>query len=299
MKTQLLPHRAVASVLLAAVLSATPVPLAAQPVKAELAKEEEAAALSIVAKSKADAGDYATAGELYLQSWQLDGKEAGYLYSAARCFHKASQWDKAAGAYRSFLQAAPASHPGRAKAEEYLGECERAAVAAKEQERKRKEDERRAQEKAAEDKRRQVEQAAKEAAARELAAKDKAAREAAALLAKQRAEAQAWKTPAGWSALGVGVASLALGSIWVGGGMAARSDLEAELAKKDDAGRIIGIRRNDALSRQSAANGDIALGAGLVGAGLALAGVGGWLLLTRPAAQVAVGPSGVQVAFRF
>lgn len=287
----------IASVLAPSVL--TPATAAAQTAGAELPKEEEAAALSIVAKSKADEGKYETAAELYLQSWQLDGKEVGYLYSAARCFHKASLWEKAAVRYREFLQKAPGNHPGREKAEEYLSECDKLAVAAREQERKRKDEERKAQDRAAEEKRKQIEQAAKAAAAKELAAKEQAAREAAALVAKRQAEAEAWKTPAGWSALGIGAATLAVGAVWIGGGLADRSDLQTDLAKKDDAGRIVGVSRSVALQRQTAANNDIALGSALMGAGVALAGVGGWLLLSRPAASVAVSPGSVSVAFRF
>lgn len=91
-----------------------------------VSKQEEAAALSVVAKSKADAGDFALAAELYQQAFRSDATELGYLYSAARCWHKAVRWPEAELAYDDFLKRAPADHPQRAKALQFVEEVRKA-----------------------------------------------------------------------------------------------------------------------------------------------------------------------------
>jgi hypothetical protein len=293
-------RRWASAVVLAAVTAASLPPVAMAQTKTDISPAEEAAALSIVAKSKADAGDYATAAELYLQSYKLDNKEVGYLYSAARCEQKAGLHERAAQTYRSFLAYAPESHPARAKAEEYIKECDSQVALQRDQDRRRKEEERRKADKLAEDKRKEAEKvAAAKAAADKLASDKLAADKLAATLAKRQQEANAWRTPAGWAAVGVGIASLAGGSVLLAGGMGDRSDLQARLDKKDGSGLIVGISRKEALSIQSAADSDVTLGSALVGVGVALAGVGGYLLLSRPDAKVAVGPGGVMVSVGF
>lgn len=68
---------------------------------------KEAAAISVVARSKSDSGDYAMCADLYHQAYALDPGFIGYLYSAARCEQKAELLDRAEKHYRVFLQRSP------------------------------------------------------------------------------------------------------------------------------------------------------------------------------------------------
>ncbi len=83
---------------------------------------DEAAAVSIVAATKAKAGDFAMCRELFLQAYRLDPAFLGYLYSAARCAHKGGDLDAAERDYRAFVERAAAEDPMRERADQHLEE---------------------------------------------------------------------------------------------------------------------------------------------------------------------------------
>jgi len=85
-------------------------------------KADEAAALSVVAASKAKSGAYAMCADLYVQAYRLDPSYLGYLYSAARCWQKAKRIDDAERGYRAFLKRAPKEHPLHSRARSHLDE---------------------------------------------------------------------------------------------------------------------------------------------------------------------------------
>ncbi|MSP90680.1 MAG: hypothetical protein EXR79_02560 [Myxococcales bacterium] len=282
-------------------------------------RADEAAALSIVARAKADGGELALAADMYLQAHRMNAAVAGYLYSAARCFHKASAWEAADREYRRFLETAPAVDAARAKAVEYLAEvaprlaearaAEAQAASASQIEESRRQAEARKTEadgKVAEalrtaEARKASEAAAlrKSEAAAESAAEAERRQAAAAETARQQAAAMSsgHRTVA-WLAVAGGVAAAGGGvALWLG----ANADfdaLQSKLNAKDGAGKITGIPREDATTMQDEANLRRGLGMGLVAMGAVGLGVGSWLLASA-APSVAIEARQVWVAWQF
>ena len=261
-------------------------------------KAEEAAALSIVAKGKADAGEFALAAEMYLQAWRLYAKETGYLYSAARCFHKAARWEDAGKAYAEFGRVAPADHPARSKALGYQEEVRRAA--ADEQER------RQALERLEQERKQLADERARQAQKQADQQKDLALRqkidEQAALRTQAELQAQQgrWRRTAGWSVAGAGLVLSGIGAWLLWNGLDTAGGLERDLAVKDpQSGKIAGIDRERALATRSEALQDQTVGGSLLAVGLVGAGAGLWLALGERATSVAVRANGVMVGWRF
>ena len=294
-------RRWVGHALVALLAAQAAVPQAIFAAEAALSKEEEAAALSIVAKSKADNGDFALAAELYLQAWRLFSKENGYLYSAARCYHKAGRWEDAERSYAEFARVAGPDHPSRSKAVAYQEEVRRAA--ANEGERRlaiqRLEQER---QQLADERGRQANQAADEQKRQEASRQmDEQAR--LRTQADLHAQQGQWRRTMGWSLAGSGLVLSGVGAwlLWSGLDMAA--GLESDLAVTHPAsGKISGIAREDALVVREEALQDQTVGGTLLALGLVGASAGLWFALgerTAPAATVGVRPGGLTLSLRF
>lgn len=272
---------------------ATAVPaVAAEPATGQAAANE-AAAMSIVARGKADAGEFAVAADQYRAAYRIDPKVPAYVYSSARCFHRAGQWQKAVEDYERYLAFAPKGDPQLAKAQEYLTEAR--VELAKQQEKDK--------ELAAE----QARKAAAEQKEREEAARQAAAAAAAQAMANARAnqaESTSWQRPAGFVAVSAGVASLAAGAVFFVMSSSEVADLKAKLTATNNTGLITGITRDQALAEQSTANVHKAVGGALLGAGAVLGGLGAYWLLTGQAPPpqapaLHVGPGGAQLSWRF
>lgn len=295
-------RRHVAGLVLAAVLASQALVAApALSVEAGLSKEEEAAALSVVAKKKADDGEFAVAAELYLQAWQTFPKEPGYLYSAARCFHKGGRWDEAEKRYDEFVRTAPSDHPSHSKALGYRDEVRKVrsdekvrqqAIERLQQEQARLAEERR---------RLQLQQAeAKKAQDVQREAAREAQLRAAADLRARQGEG---RTAAGWSLVGVGALAGGLGGWMLWSGLAEAEALRGDLALVDaKTGKIIGITHREAEAARASALRSQAIGGTALGLGALAASAGVWLLLDRGkdrAASLSVTPVGLALALRF
>ncbi len=104
----------------------------------------------------------------------------------------------------------------------------------------------------------------------------------------------------GWVALGGGAAVLAVGAVLLVGAESDAAQLTRD--QSHDPGQLItGISRETALSRASAINTRLALGATATGIGVAAAGFGTWWLARHPAqaAVVLPAPNGAMLAVRF
>ncbi len=262
-----------------------------------VAKQEEAAALSVVAKSKADAGDFAIAAELYQQAFRSDPAELGYLYSAARCWHKAVRWVEAEAAYDDFLKRASADHPQRGKALQFVEEVRKAkhddAARAKALDELKQEQARLAEERA-------KLQAQQLQATQAEAARKQAEQDLAAKLAAQGDGKGGSLRSVGLVAAGAGVVLAGVGAWLLYGGLDAADQLQADLERKDGSGKIFGIRRDEAIDMRSEAVRDQVLGGALVAVGALAGGVGGWLALDSGGkARVAVSVDGVALALKF
>ena len=85
---------------------------------------QEAAALSQVAASKNEAGEFKLCADLYLQAFRTDPGLLAYLFGAARCEQKAGDLEAAERDYRVFLQRVPADDPYATKAQGFLQEVQ-------------------------------------------------------------------------------------------------------------------------------------------------------------------------------
>ena len=113
----------------------------------------------------------------------------------------------------------------------------------------------------------------------------------AQLTQKRAVDAQAWRRPTGWSSVVVGVVALAGGG-WVLAGYATdQRSLDGKVAQRDVGGRVVGIDAATYGTEQDRLDRSAALGGALVGVGVLAASVGGWLILSTPAAsQVTLAP---------
>ncbi len=106
--------------------------------------------------------------------------------------------------------------------------------------------------------------------------------------------------PIGLAAAGGGVVLAGVDAWLLYGGLDAASRLEADLDRKDSAGKIVGIRRDAAVNQRSEAVRDQVLGGALIAVGALAGGVGGWLALDSGGkAQLGVRDTGIELAIRF
>ena len=249
------------AVAIGAVLLAVPVDAAVP-----AAKKTEAAALSTVAMNKATEGKFGVAAEMFHAAFRADPETPGYLYSAARAEHKAGKLALAEAHYVEFLRKAPADDPLVSKAKAYSAELVTARVEA---ERKTR---------AAADKK----AVAEKAVAPTPATLQPATTDPAPSAGDKPAQAGGWQSTAGWASLGAGVLALGAGGYMVVAALGDASDLDQQL----DAGEIDADaakeRRDDAVGQQTT-------GYLVASAGVALAALGGFWLMTAP--------DGAQVSF--
>lgn len=254
---------------------------------ATLDKTEQAAAVSIAARAKAQTGDFKTCAELYHQAWKMDAGERGYLYSAARCEQKAGLLTRADHNYTKYLDGASTQDRLVARARQHRDEV-RAGL------------------------RVQAQQAARRAAAQRKTQQRKARQQAAAAKAAKAAKVSANLTIArkmkakksarftlGMSSLSGGVVMTAIGGWLMVDSSNAIKSLEEDLGKKQN-GQIVGVTSDEANSRQSSANVRLGAGVAMVGVGLAAVGFGTWMLL-KPVEQVTLlpRPGGASLLVRF
>lgn len=250
---------------------------------------EEAAALSIVAKAKADAGEFALAADMYEAAYRMDPTVGGYLYSAGRCAHKGGLWARAVENYKHYRQVTPPADPAYAKAGEYLAETE---IELAKVEKTKAEDQAKVDAEKA---------AAANAAAAEKAKTAEAAKKAAEIRVPivQKPVAAAWKKPASMGAIGVGVVALGLGGYFAARGLGEIGDLQAKLDQKDASGKVTGIEREAALTAQSDGNRHKWVGGALIGSGAILAAVGTWLYFSLDDVKVALAPDQLLLTWQF
>lgn len=238
----------------------------------------EAAALSHVAHSKATAGQWDAAAELYMQAYRTDASVLGYLASAATSFFKAEKWSSAADAYADLLEKLPEHDERRVKASQRL-------ATARQRQRKS------AAELAAEAAKRRKAEAAKAAEIARIKRENErlraqttqqnnqqATEKAAAATAKRALTTTKVRSRRLQLALVGGAGALALigGGVAVWTGLSAGEALEQDLTKRNGDGKVIGLGHDEALAAQSAANRWIGAGLGLAVAGTAAVGVALW-----------------------
>ncbi len=242
----------------------------------KLDKAEQAAAISIAARGKAQAGDFKTCAELYHQAWLMDASERGYLYSAARCEQKAGLLTRASQDYARYLDGATANDALAQKARAHQIEVQaalrrEAATKARVEALKRADQQR-------------------EAARKASQARSQAAQKAKMTAMAKKGSAATTARPMAWSGVGGGVAVAAVGGWLLWSASSSIATLEGQLANKQD-GRIVGISHEKATAAQSSANVRAGAGIAMVGVGLAAMGFGTWLLL-RKQTSVSVAPMG-------
>lgn len=241
-------------------------PAAAQ---VNLSKSEEAAALSQAARAKFKEQRFGVCAAMYREAFGLDRGQVGYLYSAALCEQKATNFAAAERDYRTVLGLVGPEHALAGKARGHIAEV-RAALVAKQQ---------------ADAHKRKVEREKKlfaEAAARKQRAAQ--AKSAAAAKARQKAAGNvsfapqpSWQRPVSWASIGLGIVAAGIGGFLLVDGMSDMELLQKDLEKTEN-GLIVGVHRDDARSRQEDAQGKQKLGGGVVAVGVGIAAVGAWLI---------------------
>ena len=234
--------------------------LAAGPAHAQpAASKDEAAAISLVAASKAKAGEFALCASLYQQAYRQDPSYLAYLFSAARCAQKDSNFDAAERDYRAFLARSPATDPlvekARTNLDEILGRRRAAAV---------------------------PDEQARPPASPAAAALPPAVTLTAGSAGTPAGDAQiapplaagpaAWPN---WAWLAGGTLAVAGGGWLVAGGVADRAALSSDLAHPAN-GLIVGVTPSQAHARDVAWRTSVGAGAALAIAGAAAASWGGW-----------------------
>jgi tetratricopeptide (TPR) repeat protein len=230
----------------------------------------EAAALSQVAASKNDAGEFKLCADLYLQAFRTDPGFLAYLFGAARCEQKAGDLEAAERDYRVFLQRVPSDDPYAPKAQGFLQE---------------------------------VQTLRKQAA--EPKSEPKVEPKPGPATPPTVVAAEPTSPPAGppprlgaWSTVALGAVAAGVGVFGVATGLAARAELERDL--EHGSGLITAMTPGEARERDDAARLRMSWGGALLGVGAVAAGAGLYFAL-RPAAEVQVtwNGSGIALAGRF
>ena len=234
--------------------------------------------------------NYAIAVELYAKAYSLDPKPE-YLYGQARAEHDAGLFEAAIGHFERCLAALGPSDQLRVKADHYLKKAQEALAAKK----------------AVQPVKPEVKPEVKPDVKPEVKPDPKAnvKPQLPQTLVNPLAPQQpvAWRRPAGWGALGVGVAGIVTATIVGLGAVSDQTDLDKATGKKNAQGLTTGISFDAALARQKSINSRITTGWIVGGVGIAAALAGGFLLASTPSARVAIGPGpgdvGVNLALRF
>lgn len=255
--------------------------------------ESEAAdtALSVLAAAKHyyEKADYDRAAELFHEAYRIDPRPE-FLFNAARAEHLGMKFEAAETHYVACLALKAASPQVLDRAGRYVEQVRRTRAA--------------------------IEAARKEGKGARLPTAQAPAGAKAAPAGGARGEAlegmkgvgaagvattapqAGWRRPAGWATGGLGAALVAGGGIWFALAYADGAALEDDARGCTVAKPCVGDR--DAIL---AANQDEKLAGVLMGAGVALAGAGVWLLLgadaERAAWTVELAPRGVLLSWRF
>lgn len=220
----------------------------------------KAEALAAQAAVVAKGGQIALAGQMFHAAFKLNASAWEYLYSAARAEQLAGDIPGARRDYARYLGGAPQDHALRPRAEKYAAEVEEAHEAAEREARAR----------------RRVEMARE----RELAETGGAD----------------YRRTGGWATVAIGALSTGVGLWMYGGARGRKSDLEARASPAAD-GVIRAISYREAQAEADVIRGDLRLGGAVLGAGAAIAALGGWLVWSAkddaaPVPAVGVGRGG-------
>lgn len=203
--------------------------------------------------------EYAKAAALFMQAYSIQ-QNVFFLFNAARAEQRAMNLDAAEKHFKACLDTAGAPDKVLSRSRLHLAEIEsvRAALAKARAEEERKN-------------------------AAKLAQAQKAAQTAAAALKQKNEEpVDAWKTPAGWAAVGVGGALLGVGG-WLALSYAADQEaLNEKTHITNDDGKVIGIDFETYDGEQARLNDRAFWRSTLLVTGAAVAGAGAWMLLTAP-----------------
>lgn len=250
----------------------------------ELVISEPALAAVKLAKHHYGQSNYKEAARLFHQAYGIQPL-ADFLYNAARAEQRAFDLDAAEQHYEQVLKIKAVSPDVIARVRLHLRELResRSVMAARE--------------KALKD---------KLGAAMTPPSTEKAPRVAvgpvkAADVAKQADPS--WRAPAGWAGIGLGTVALGVGGWMALDAMGQQEQLDGDAIKTGGA-KIDSIAYADYRDRKTAIDGRIDMSRLLIGAGVALAGAGTWLLVTRDqpaqsALNVRVIGRGLQAAWHF
>ena len=244
---------------------------------------------------------FAKAEQLYLTAFEVS-KNPAYLFNAGRAAQRAFALDRAEKHFQRYLSQEKNNPKGLSRAKLHLQEVEEARAALK-----------RASALATAARPAPLSPPTAPAPAAPAAAPPAAGAKAAPTVAQAppppvaTAAATApggWRTPLGWAATGAGAAVAGYGAWLLIAVLIDRGDMDAELDKKDDAGKITGLQYSVYRDWEEAANEDVFMGHTLLWPGVALLGAGAWLLLSDDGPGTAAfvpapGGGSLHVALRF
>lgn len=239
------------------------------------------AALLKVAAAEYAAGHFEKAAGLFLTCFDVDAKNMSCLFNAARAEQRSFQLDKAEAHFRQFLAVNEADETGRKRAQIHLQEVSEMRAQLKKQ------------------------QAPVESAPVPPPLAPVLPTPAPTVVQRHETPSEgAWKSTAGWSSVGAGVAMVATATALFLMASSDQADLDAATGKTDGSGLISGIGRDDYVQRQNSVNTRTYVADALLAIGVVSAGAGTWLLATAPAlptVRAALAPDGgeLRLAWRF
>lgn len=128
----------------------------------------------------------------------------------------------------------------------------------------------------------------------EAAQRARAERDAEAVRTTSATPAQdtGWRGPVAWGATGVGAVLLGAGGWWLISASSAQADLDKKTQDRNENGKVVGIDAQSYTGEKDDIDARTTMGITAAAAGVAVTGVGIWLLVTSPdAPQVALTPT--------
>ena len=214
-------------------------------------------ALHKAATKRYKAGKYKKASELYHRAFKMSSVPS-YLFNAARAEQRAFAYDAAERDFRRYLRLSNQDARGQSRARVHLKEIREIRA------------------KLAEAKRRERAHARAEARP--------TSRSHTTAAPNVNVKPAGWRRPAGWALVGVGSLAVGFGVYSIGSTSSDAQALDAALAKKDADG-IVGVDYQSAESQRQSINDRLVRGYMGLGIGAVAAGVGAWMLISRPEAS--------------
>ncbi len=226
----------------------------------------------------------------------------GFLFNAARSEQRAFLLGAAETHYREVLTLDGVDARTRKRTEVHLGEVEETRKRLGEEAARAAEAQRKKDAAASEKERISAAKAAsvKNAPASTMANKG-------ATVGGGGAAVAAWKTPVAFGATGVGVVVLGVGAYLLKVAADDSAKVEEDLQRKDDSGKIVGISNDEYNAAKQDIEGQQTIAIATMATGALAAGVGAYLLMSRPASIGAASRSwhvtptgrGLLVSWRF